>query len=172
VAGLEVRIQGTDALKKLAAHMKTEAGKDKSRAMARALTKAIDPVKASIATEAEKTMPKEGGYATLLTASLRHRMSRRSAGKVAQILLTTYADGTNERRDLPRLNKGELRHPVWGRSRKLKRGKKAGTIIRNPWAVTKIRPGFYKRGTDGAIERAQDALIVVIEDFAKNLAKG
>jgi hypothetical protein len=172
VPGLEARIDGATALKQFADHLKREGDKGLAKQMSRALGKAVEPVKASIEAEAEKTMPSSGGYASLLTKSLRHRMSRRTGTREAQIRLTTYADGTEEKRDLPRLEKGELRHPVWGRSRKLKRGHRAGTIIRNPWAVTSIRPGFHRRGTDEAIDKAQDALLGVIQDYARRLADG
>jgi hypothetical protein len=168
---LEVRIDGAATLRKLAAQMRAEGNKDRSRAMGKALGDAAEPVKASVMAEAEKTMPSSGGYASLLTKSLRFRMSRRNSGREAQVILITYADGTKERRDIVALEKGQLRHPHWGRSSKLKRGVKAGTIIRHGWSVTKILPGFHKRGTADAMDNAQDAMLDVIEEYARDLVK-
>lgn len=169
---LEVSIDGAATLKRVAAQMRDEGRKDLSKAMSKALSQAAEPVKREIAAEADKVMPSEGGYRSLLAKSLRWRMSRRAAGQVAQVVLRTYADGTSERRDIVALERGDLRHPVYGRSRRVKVGVRAGTIIRNPWAVTSIRPGFHERGTDNAMDEAQQALSEVVEDFAGRLAGG
>lgn len=149
--------------------MRAEGRKDLSRDMGRAISRATDPVRVAIAAEAEKVMPSEGGYRDLLTASLRHRLSRRLGGQRAQIILATYADGTKERRDIVALNKGNLRHPIYGRSFRYKVGARAGSIRRNGWAVTKIRPGFHDRGVAQAMELAADALMDVVEDYAGRL---
>jgi hypothetical protein len=138
--------------------------------MGKALAQSTEPVKLEIKAEAERVMPSEGGYRSLLTKSLRWRMSRRSAGQVAQVILATYADGTSERRDINALERGSLRHPIYGRSRRIKTGHRAGTIIPNPWAVTTIRSGFHQRGTANAMDAAQAALAEVIEDYAGRLA--
>jgi len=159
MAGLEARIDGAAALKRFASQLKDEGNKGLGQQMSRALSKAVEPVRKSIDASAAATMPARGGYASLLSKSLRHRISRRNGGRTAQVLLTTYADGTKERRDLRGLEDGKLRHPVFRR-----RGRSA------PWAVTSIRPGFHRRGTDGAMEKAQDALLEVIEEYAGRLA--
>jgi hypothetical protein len=168
--GLEVSINGAATLHRVAAQMRAEGNKPLARQMATAIAKATEPVKASIAAEAEKVMPSEGGYRSLLTKSLRWRMSRRSQGQTAQVILATYADGTKERRDIEALERGSLRHPIWGRSRKIKVGNRAGTIIPNGWAVTTIRSGFHERGTANAMDAAQQALAEVVEDYAGRLA--
>jgi hypothetical protein len=136
--------------------MRAEGRKDLSKEMGRALSAAAVPVQASIKAEAAKVMPSEGGYRDLLTGSLRHRMSRRAGGQVAQVILTTYADGKKERRDVVALNKGILRHPLWG--------------DRDVWRVTKIQAGFHDRGTEQAMDKAQAAMLGVIEDYAGRLA--
>lgn len=169
---LEVSINGAATLHRVARQMLDEGRKDLSKEMSRALGKATEPVKAEIKDEANRVMPSEGGYRSLLTKSLRWRMSRRSAGQRAQVILTTYADGTSQRRDIVALERGILRHPVWGRSRRIKVGNRAGTIIGNPWSVTTIRSGFHERGTANAMDAAQAALVEVVEDFAGRLADG
>lgn len=167
---LEVSINGAATLHRVARQMLDEGRKDLSKAMSKALGQAVEPVKDEIKDEANRVMPSEGGYRSLLTKSLRFRMSRRGAGQRAQVILTTFADGTSERRDIVALERGILRHPVWGRSRRIKVGNRAGTIISNPWAVTSIRSGFHERGTANAMDAAQVALADVVEDFAGRLA--
>lgn len=169
---LEVRITGAAAFHKVAAQIRAEGRKDLSREMASALSRVAEPVKRSIRAEAEKVMPSEGGYRELLTGSLKHRQSRRAAGQRAQVIIATYADGTKERRDIVALNKGNLRHPIFGRSYKYRTGARAGSIRRNGWAVTQIRAGFHDRGTDQAMDLAVKQLSEVVEDFAARLIDG
>lgn len=151
--------------------MRAEANKPLGRQMADAMTKAIQPVKVSIKAEAEKVMPHGGGYRHAFTASLRFRTSRRVSGQRATVILLTYADGKGERRDIRSLEKGNLRHPVFGRHRHVKFGVKAGSRLANPWSVTKIRAGFHRRGTDHAIDHAKKELVKVIDDYARRLVK-
>jgi hypothetical protein len=166
---LEVRIEGADLFRQVAQQMRAESAKGMARQMATALSKVAEPVKVEITRETLAAMPSEGGYRGLMSASLEHRMSRRMGGRHAQLIIATYAEGTKERRDIKALNRGILRHPVYGRSRKIKVGVRAGTIIPNPWAVTSVNGGFHERGTARAMARARVELAVVLDDFAGRL---
>lgn len=155
---LEFRIEGAVELHKVAARIYAEGRTNLARQMGNALSKAADPVKVSIRAEAERTMPKHGGYSGLFTKSLKFRLERRNGVQQATAQLITYADGKGQRRDIGALNRGVLRHPVFGRRR-------------SPWKVTSIRAGFHKRGTDHAIEEAQKQLGKVVDDFVDRLGK-
>lgn len=165
---LDLRIRGDDRLRKVAAQIREAGDKGLGREMSAALRKAAEPIKAEIRKSAESTMPVSGGYSALLSKSLRWRLQVRSGARIANVTLTTTADGAKEKRDLGRLESGELRHPVFGRSRKLRSGKRKS----NPWATTKIRPGFHKRGTDKAGDAAEKEMGAVLDDLAARLAKG
>lgn len=163
---LEVRIEGAATLKRVAAKMRAEGNKDLSRDMGRALGKAADPIRNAIRESAAQTMPRSGGYDAAFDASLRFRVQRRESANTASLNLVTYADGTKERRDIRALEAGNLRHPIYGRSRA---GGRKGERFANPWSVTKIRAGFHKRGTDGAMDETQKAANTVIQDYAHRL---
>lgn len=163
---MDVRITGADQLRKLAAHIKATGDKGLGRQMAAAMEKAVRPISSAITASAAATMP--SGYRGALTRSLKHRRSTRTATRQASVRLATYAPGVAERRDLPALETGRLRHPVFGRSRPLK----AGGRKANPWATTTIRPGFHRRGTEQAGPAAETALLQVLDDFTNRLAKG
>jgi hypothetical protein len=163
---LELRIEGAATLHRVAAQMRAEGRKDLGRTMGTALSKAADPVKLAIRESAAATMPKQGGYAGLLSKSLRFRLDRRNGTQQATATLITFADGSSERRDVRALEAGRLRHPVFGRGRRLANGGRKS----NPWAVTGIRPGFHKRGTVHAMDEAQKQLSKVINDYAQRLA--
>lgn len=163
--GLELRIDGVDELRRLAAQIRYTGDKGLGRQMSAALGRALGPVTRAITAEAGKTAP--SGYRAELTASMRHRRSSRTAAREARVRLTTTAKGQSEERDLPALDAGILRHPVFGRTRRTKRGEK-----KNPWAVTRVRPGFHERGIKDAEAEAQRQLQAVLDDFADRLAKG
>jgi hypothetical protein len=168
MAALEVRVEGAAKLRRLAAQIRAEGDKGLSRQMSEALSRAIEPVRESIRASAAEAMPRTGGYQAVFDKSLRFRKSQRNSGTEASVILATYAEGGKERRDVPALEAGRLRHPVWGRSRP---GARKGERHANPWAVTSIRAGFWKRGTAKALDEAQKRMEDVIDDFASRLAK-
>jgi hypothetical protein len=165
---LDLRIRGHAQLRAVAAQIKAIGDKGLGREMAKRLRETTEPIKAAIRTSAEATMPASGGYRATLSQSLRWRLQVRSGAQIANVTLTTTADGVKEKRDVGRLEAGQLRHPVFGRSRKLK----SGTTVSRPWSTTKIKPGFHKRGTDKAGELAEQAMGEVLDDLAARLAGG
>jgi hypothetical protein len=163
--GVSVQISGIGELHKLVAQIKAAGDKGLGRQMSQALAGVVAPVEAAIIESAAETMP--SGYEETLTRSLKHRRTSRAAARLASLRLTTFAEGTAERRDLPSLERGRLRHPVFGRSRRTRRGRRP-----NPWASTAIRPGFHQRGVDNAGPLAEQALQKVLADFADRILKG
>lgn len=164
--GLDINIKGIAELRKLAAHIRATGDKGLGKEMARALEKAVEPVKTAIVESAEETMP--SGYAETLARSLRHRRTTRAAARQASVRLATFGEGKTERRDVVALNQGNLRHPVFGRSRRTRRGGRKS----NPWAVTSIKSGFHDRGVRAGGPEAEKRLLVVLDDFAARIAKG
>ncbi|MEU7904108.1 hypothetical protein [Actinoplanes sp. NPDC049118] len=169
---LTASITGRAELRRLAAQIKAVGDKGMAREMSAALRKAGKPVAESVRREAIAAMPARGGYRAEITRSLKFRVAQRTGARTASLTLTTYADGTKERRDIRALDDGRLRHPVYGRSRRIKRGPRAGTAQPNPWSMTRIRAGFHRRGTDGAADEAAREIGKVLDDFASRLLKG
>jgi hypothetical protein len=163
--GVNVQISGIAELHRLVAQIKATGDKGLGRQMSRALAGVVAPVEAAIIESAADTMP--SGYKDTLTRSMKHRRTSRAAARLASLRLTTFADGVAERRDLPSLERGRLRHPVFGRSRRTRRGRRP-----NPWASTAVRPGFYERGVVKAGSLAERQLQAVLDDFADRLMKG
>jgi len=119
-------------------------GKD----MGKRLRATARPLRGRIAGQAETDLPKRGGYNQVMSRSIRARTSVREDRLTALISVTIYSAGQKQRRDIVRIDEGRLRHPVYGRSRKLKRGSRAGTRIPNPWSVTTVTPGFASKPID------------------------
>jgi hypothetical protein len=166
---LDARITGAAQLRQVAKAIKAAGDKGLSKELSAALRKAGGkPVQAAIRREADAVMPSRGGYQGDFGRSLRFRTTIRAAGRTASVRLVTFADGTRERRDIRALDRGLLRHPVYGRSRRLRGGARQA----NPWAVTRIRSGFHDRGTARAADDAEREIGVVLDAFADRLLKG
>jgi hypothetical protein len=155
--GVELHFDGIAQLAKLAAQIRSEGDKGLGKQMGKALDRVVDPLKKGIDASAAQTMP--SGYVGLLTRSLKHRKSLRATARTASLRLATTADGKSEKRDLPALEGGQLRHPVFGRRKK-------------PWTVTSVEPGFHQRGTEAAGPLAEKAASDVLDDYADRLTKG
>lgn len=152
---------GAAELKRVAAQIKASGDKGLGREFGAALRRAGAPVQRSIRKE-YGTLPASGGYAALFSKSLRFRTALRASGTSASFRLTTFADGTKERRDIDALEVGSLRHPVYGRSRPGRRGGRRP----NPWAVTRVRGSFHERGSAGAADEAEKEMIKAVDEFA------
>lgn len=163
---LSVQISGAATYHEVAARIRAEGNKGLGREMTRALERASRPIERAVTVE-YKGLPTSGGYAGDFSKSLRFRLSSRTSARSSSLRVLTFADGTHERRDIGALEAGRLRHPVYGRSRAGRSGRRTP----NPWAVTTVRGDFHKRGTDGAIKDASRELSAVLADFSHRLTK-
>lgn len=170
--GLDIRLTGADELHRLSRQLRDTADKGLGKEMARGLRRAVEPLKRDVRAEAGRVMPHGGGYAGVLVPALRFRTDVRAGARVAKVVFKTHADGTKQRRDVPKLNAGILKHPVYGRSRKLKRGRRAGTSVPNPWATTTIRAGFWSRPVDSSSRDVTAEMVKVLDAVAAKLAGG
>jgi hypothetical protein len=165
---LHVGVDGSAQLRHVAAAIKAAGDKTMGREMSAGLRRAVKPLQEAIRDSADETLPKAGGYAAEFTRSMRFRTATRAGGRTAAVRLTTFSDGTKERRDIRRLEAGQLRHPVYGRSRPLRNRQR----VPNPWAVTTIEAGFFQRGTDKAAAVVEKEMLTVLDGLAARIAKG
>lgn len=164
---MDVRITGAGDLATLQKALRQIGDKGLGRQLSRGLSKATDALPPAIRAEAGTVMP--SGYAPVLSRSLRFRRGVKAGRTTAEITYRVYGDGQKERRDVRTLNRGTLRHPVYGRSRRLKRGPKAGTIIRNPWAAQKVRSGFVDKPVDRLAPEIRRQMDAVVTDIANQI---
>jgi hypothetical protein len=133
------------------------------RDMGRRLNAVVMPLTADIRREAG-TLPAAGGYAGVMARSVRAKAKTRTNKLSALISVTIYAAGQKENRDIVRVDAGVIRHPVFGRSRKTRRGRQA-----NPWAVTSTRAGFVSRPIDRLEPEVSRAALGVVNDLMAKL---
>jgi len=167
---LEVTVSGSATLKSVAAQIRAAGDKGLGREMSTALQRAASPIKAQVTEEYSSGLPSSGGYANTFTRSMTWRTTVRGAARTASFRLLLFGEGASQRRDIERIEAGTLRHPVYGRSRRVRSGPRAGTALSNPWATTKIRGGYWQRGTSDAANDAEKEMAQVLAEFARRLA--
>ncbi|HEU4422066.1 MAG TPA: hypothetical protein VFR67_05940 [Pilimelia sp.] len=132
------------------------AGGDVPKKLKRNLARVGPPAKKAITESAEETLPHSGGYAALVSRSLRVRTKVDTGFTSAGITIVTYADGKARRRDVPTLNRGRLRHPVHGHRRR-------------KWVTQKVKPGFWDRAADRINEDATQRVRDVLDETTRQL---
>ena len=157
MASLNIELTGGKQLYELGRRLKT-APRRVQDASRRELRRAVEPLQDAIRAEVEPTMPK--GYEPVLLSSLKFKVQI-NARYFSSVTLTTTAGGKAKKREIRALDKGLLRHPVYGRFRVSHRTR---SFIPNPWVAQKVRPGFWSRPVREAAPRIRRELVRVIAD--------
>lgn len=175
MVGFDVRIDAPD-LRTVARKLQEIGNKGLGKQMSKALQEAAKDLRPAVRDSAETLLPHRGGYATLMSKSLRFRQKIRTTATTASVVLTIWAIGPREERDVRAVNAGRLRHPVHGKRRYIKWrnvGKKRiripdpGQPRLNPWVQQKVKVGFVDRPVDRlqpTITKRMDAVVAYIAD--------
>jgi hypothetical protein len=105
----------------------------------------------------------ESGFDTAFETKVEVRLL---AGR--RITVVFYARGKSVNRDIRAMNAGRLRHPVFGRFRRLKDGSRQA----NPWVEQRIRPGLVDEPAERAVPRARKKIEDAIERVSQQIVKG
>lgn len=131
-------VTGIPELREVARRLKETADKKLRKELVKGLNKATKPLRVDIAESTPRYVPNR--YAKPLSRSIKVRAALRGgAGAGAHVRITVKAKGKKEERDIRRINQGELRHPVFGRSRP---GPRKGERKANPWVTQQVRRGL------------------------------
>jgi hypothetical protein len=85
-----------------------------------------------------------------------------------RITIVFYARGKTVNRDIRAMNAGNLRHPVFGRNRRLK----SGALQANPWVLQRIRPGLVDEPAERAVPAARKKIEDAIDRVSQQIEKG
>lgn len=144
---LDLAITGSTELRYVAGQLRKAAASELRKELAKAQRRTFAPLQLEIKAQAIVSLPHRGGYAGVMAravkVSVRQNIARR------ELVAVVYARGRGQQRDVRRVNRGELRHPVFGRDRLTRKG-----VQLNPWAVTAVPPGFVDR----PVRRLEDRL--------------
>lgn len=173
---MDLRVVGAREFFLLAADCRDAARGDLGRELRAGLRASVAPTRAAIRAAAGKLMPHSGGYAAVLVPAL--RVQPKEQGGYG-IRLVVSAKGQRELRDARALDRGVLRHPVHGRRhRRLwtagrpRRRIPGGQLVANPWATTRVPPGFATRTFDRQKDQIVDRLSEAMGTVANKISGG
>lgn len=154
--GFDIKMTGGTELYQLKAQLKQLGDTGLSREMTKRLKSATEPLKTAIQAEIPKTIP--SGYAPVLSRSMKYRVSSKTAKQSSAIRYIVFSQGKGDRRDVPALNQGQLRHPVFGRRRQA-------------WVSQKVRAGFADKPLDRLVPEIRREMSNVLNDVAERLVR-
>lgn len=126
--------------------------------MAAGMRVEIRKVQPEVKVEAGATLPQRGGYARVMAAAVKAATSVRQAGNRISASADVSAKGRREDRDVATVNRGGLRHPLYGN--------------RRHWFTTRVRPGFVTRVIDRTRDRIVDVVKDARDDAANRIVRG
>ncbi|SRR6266508_3324220 len=152
---LDVRVTGAQELREVVRDLRVVGDKDLKRELYRALNRAVKPLKADVKAEVPRRMPAK--YAAVLGKSMKLASSIRT-GRTAAVTIKASAKGKVENRDVRALDRGILRHPLFGNRRK--------------WYTTHIKPGFFTDPLEKGAHKVRVELVQAINVVARKLQRG
>lgn len=154
---MEIIITGADEFATLARRLKEAGAKDLRKELYAGINRSVKPLKQDVKDSTGDYLP--GGYAGVITASIKIRVSRRGSGSSPGIrLLAKASTPSGGARELARLDKGWLRHPLWGN--------------RKHWYPQRIASGFYTHTLEQDAPRVRIELVEAIRKVAAKIEAG
>jgi hypothetical protein len=152
--GFDVKVTGLDELLTVRRKLKQVGDAGLGKPMGKKLKQAAQPLQREIRAVGGGVAP--GGYAAVLPASLRFRQRLDVSRVTALLTIRVFGQGRRQRRDIPSVNAGVLRHKLFGNPRY--------------WFAQAVRPGFVDRPFDANKQRVVDAVGEVLDDFIEEIS--
>lgn len=163
---LDLQITGSAELRYVAGKLRKAAAIDLRKELAKAQRKTFEPLEREIKAQAIVSLPHTGGYAGVMARAVKVGIRQNIARR--ELVAVVSARSVKQLRDVRAINRGELRHPVFGRWRPLKQ---AGARQRNPWVLQKVPPGFVTRPADRLGDRLARESLDALHRVAVEIAR-
>lgn len=140
---MRVEVHGGDRFRVVARRLRTAADrKDLVRELRKAILDAVPALKDAVREGAPAYLP--DAYAAELVPSLRMTTATTTSGDQVTVRISTTAKGAKGNpRQVGDLEAGRVKHPVFGRTRPLRRhAKHKATSQLNPWVTQTVKPRF------------------------------
>lgn len=130
--GAYLKVQGAHQLASVAKQLREAGDKGLQRELYAGLNRAVKPLRAEAKAAAAEAIGDKHGYGAQVARSMRVSATRRMGGRNPSVRITARRADT----PLTRLDRGELRHPTFGRW-KTKDGRSLA-------ATTRVRAGWWE----------------------------
>jgi hypothetical protein len=148
---IQTQVTGAVELRYVARLVQRQRVAGLKKELAAAQRKAFAPLLPAIKLEAA-TLP--SGYAPIMARAVKVSVRTRALETVAVV----YARGRTKERDVATVDRGRLRHPLYGN--------------RGRWFTTHVRPGFVDRPARKLGERIATDSLDALERVAQEIARG
>lgn len=148
--------RGINELEALARRLKEVGDNELRKKLLRDIRAEAKPLTESIKRDIPDYLPHRGGAADAIQSTMKVGVRNRLSGKSIGIRL--QGTGGRRRRNVEAIEKGILRHPVFGK--------------RGTWANTSIRPGFFTKPIEADAPIVRESLVRVIEEIARRVERG
>lgn len=154
-----VRLQATDDLQKLADALKEAADTDLQKQVSAAMRAVAKPLGQRVLAKGSAELPRRGGLADYVAAKGRIGVSNSLRGKTASVTLALRNKGVR----FAAMDRGKLRHPVFGRP----------GFTRKEWTWTQqaIRPGAFSRQFEAEADEVAAEVNKAAQQVLDNVAR-
>ncbi|OKI47308.1 hypothetical protein [Micromonospora sp. CB01531] len=170
---MSVHVEGVDRFRVVARRLKQAADrKELTRELRKGILKAVPDLKNAVREDAAAYLP--DAYAEELVPALRMTTSSSFNGDQVTVRITVTAVGKGgNARHVGALEDGDLRHPVFGRSRALKRhAVHKATSKANPWVRQQVKPGFVSKSMNAGQPAVRREIEAAVDRVLDKIARG
>lgn len=168
---LGIEVTGALALESLARRLREAGDRDLMPKLRKALDKADAPLERRVRQHMPQYLPDR--YARVLAIAARFTSRTQVNAREVSVRLIMTAQGVRYPRKVEAIDGGDLRHPVFGRTRPLRRhALHRATSMKNPWAVTRVRRGFWSEPVEEMKDQIRHDAIVAMHEVAQQITKG
>ncbi|MCX4474811.1 hypothetical protein OOK41_31620 [Micromonospora sp. NBC_01655] len=170
---MQIQVQGGDRFQVVARRLRTAAErKDLVKELRKGILDAVPALKAAVRADAAAYLPDR--YARELVPSMRMTTATTTTGDQVTVRITTTAKGAGGNpRQVAGLEGGRLKHPVFGRSRPLKRhAKHRATSRANPWVTQAVKPKFVTEPMTAARPAVRAEIEAAVDRVLDQITRG
>lgn len=151
----ELRIEGADKFGTLAKALRRYGEKELRKELYAGINRAVKPLTESVKAETKNFLPRR--YAFELSKSLKVRARRRAGQNPAVYLVGRAKTPKGKERDLASLNRGRLRHPLYG--------------DRRYWYDQEVSPNWWDDPLLQGAELVREEIVGVLDEIVQKVAK-
>jgi hypothetical protein len=170
---MRVEVHGGDRFRVVARRLRTAADrKDLVRELRKGILDAVPALKDAVRADAPDYLPDR--YAAELVPTLRMTTTTTTSGDQVTVRISTTAKGAGGNpRQVGDLEAGRLKHPVYGRTRALKRhAVHRATSRLNPWVTQAVTPKFVTGPMEAGRADVRREIEAAVDRVLDKIAKG
>jgi hypothetical protein len=150
---VEVRIEGGEALERVARRLKAAGDKGLRKKLLAGIRRATRPLHKDIKAAAMRELPARGGL-NRFVASTKFSTKVRTSGRNVGVRIVAVKVG----HDIRAIDRGRVRHPVWGNRRR--------------WVNQRVRPGFFTKTIEASAPRVRAEVRDVMNEVTREVTGG